>query len=163
MTEICKAFDSLTANDLETHPVWEFAGRADMDDDVVVPCDAVPVNSTAGKLFASKVRLANGSMERAVIGNIDGANEKSTKHFLSLSILKNETWFMLARYHDVAADKRSPELLAEFLSLSLSEVFPIHYDISKLARGQRWSLIGLVELNPPERLSDKDLIELSLL
>ncbi|MGH8121558.1 MAG: hypothetical protein ACREPT_02170, partial [Rudaea sp.] len=83
--------------------------------------------------------------------------------FLSLSILKNEQWFMLARYHDVAAEKRSPELLAEFLGLYIDDVFPIHYDISKFATGQRWSLSGLIQKEPTERLSPSQLVALSIL
>jgi hypothetical protein len=149
-------------SDLEAHPVWEYANRSDLDDDVIVPCRSVPVKDTRGKLFATQVRFANDSTSWAMLGNVDGRSQRMTQQFLSLSIIKDGRWFMLARYHDVAADRRNPRRLADFLGLNIDDVFPIHYDISNLASGHRWSLTGLIPKEPGERLSDSELIALSL-
>jgi hypothetical protein len=71
-------------------------------------------------------------------------------------------WFELARYFDSDYARRSPDRLAAFLGLRVTEVFPIAYDISNVARGDPAVVKGVIQAEPEERLSPEELVQLAL-
>jgi hypothetical protein len=87
---------------------------------------------------------------------------RATKHFLTVSLERDGAWFDLARYFDVDYDRRGPRQLAEFLGLAITDVFPITYDLSDIAVGSLDTLKGCISQEPDGRLSEDDLIELTL-
>lgn len=145
-------------------PVWEFLPEsAHRDETWVQPVRRLPVSSLAGRLVACQVRLANGQSELAILGHVEVDDPKQTEHFLTLSIVRqNGESFDLARYHDAHHERLGPLVLAHFLGLRVSEVFPIEYDISAVATGAAESLRGVIRQQPRVRLSGDELIALAL-
>jgi hypothetical protein len=149
---------------LVEYPVWEFMPEsADRDETWVRPVPRLPVRSLSGRVVATQVLLANGQSVLALIGNLELEDPAQNDHFLSLSIVKpNGERFHLARYHDTTYKREGPKALAQFLGLSLKEVFPIEYDISSVAKGAAASVKGVFSLKPRARLSRAELIALAV-
>ena len=59
--------------------------------------------------------------------------------------------FHLARYFDPDYESRGPDELPDFLGLSVSDVFPIAYDLRSVAKGDAEVLVGAVTRAPRER------------
>jgi len=110
----------------------------------------------------TRVEFHGGSLHWAILSNISLSNARSTKHFLCVSIDKNNRWFHLARYHDADYECRSPAELAKFIGAPVSDIFPIKYDISRVAAGDRVVFKGLVPEQPSERLTQEQLVALAL-
>ena len=68
----------------------------------------------------------------------------------------------LSRYFDVDYSENGPEALARFLGLDVDEVFPISYDITRYADGNRASLVGSILKEPREKLTRAQLIALAV-
>ncbi len=163
MTADWRLAENLTPADVQEHPVWEFVTDVpDAPDTAVRPVDELPVQNLSGRLVGIRIRLRNGSWHWAILSNVSLRNPRATKHFLCIVIEKNGRWFELARYHDVDFERRSPTQLAKFLDLPLADVFPMEYDISDFADGEPSVIKGTVPETPEERLTDDQLIELSL-
>lgn len=158
-----KRIDSLSVSDLEASSVWRYSARAGSDETYVVPVRRIPVESLSGKVVGTQVRLANGALQWALLGNVDARNVRLTEHFLTLSLLSRATWFTLSRYHDFDYPQRGPAGLAEFLGLPIDEIFPISYDIRAFANGEAAALMGRIEAVPRERLSRAEIIALAVL
>jgi hypothetical protein len=90
----------------------------------VAPVLKVPVKSLSNKFVATQVRLENGSLLWAALGNLEVSNPSLTKHFLSLSVLSKKGWFHLARYHDFDFHERGPDALAFFFESANFRNFP---------------------------------------
>lgn len=150
-----KPVDSLELADLEAHPIWAFC-TGDVCD--VHWVKKVPVRDLAGKLVATEVCLANGTKAWALIGNVQPGDARLTAHVLTLSVLKDNVWFRLARYHDYDYNERGPAALALFLGLSVDEVFPISYDITRYVLGDPGGLSGTIQKEPLEKLTESQLI-----
>jgi hypothetical protein len=158
-----RLIESLSIADLETYSVWEFVNSDSRGDETrVVPVAKLPVGNLKGRVVATRVRLANGAPEWALIGNVDTANQRSTQHFLTLSIERHRTWFHLARYFDLDYVAHGPEALATFLGLQVDDVFPIHFDLRHCAIGSPSGLIGSIQKEPPERLSRDALLKMAV-
>jgi len=153
--------EKLTSADLEKFPVWEFTDNDEDDETDVRPVGKTPVKNLINCLVATQAKLANGASVWALIGDIDTCNPQLTKHFLTLSVLQNGTWFTMARYHDIDADTRGPRALTEFLGLRISDVFPISYDINQHSLGNQDALVGKIEMEPKQRLTRAQLIALA--
>lgn len=95
-----------------------------------------------------------------MIGNIDLDSIEKTEAFVGISIIRDGEWFHLARYFDVALDTYGPEKLAEFLGLSIDEVFPISYDIGSLAVGDERALKGSIPAEPDKRFTKEEIMTL---
>lgn len=162
MTKEIKQVDELKVSDLEAHPVWQYIDHEDADETCVCPIEEVPTSSLDGKIVGVQVKLANGQSFWALIGNIDAKNARLTENFVTISINNNDAWFTLARYHDFDYLDRGPEALADFLSLSVDEVFPIEYDVRKCARGDDAALAGRILREPLERLSRSEIIAIAV-
>jgi hypothetical protein len=159
-----KPFDSITVQDLRASPVWEFVHEelTEGNSQFVQPVTDLPVSELALRVVGTEVVLQIGATRWAILGNICLRNLRSTEQFLTVSIEKDGEWFSLARYHDSDAARSGPLQLAGFLGLSVSDVFPISYDISSVAVGLPEVTCGKILAEPKERLSLQELIKLSL-
>jgi hypothetical protein len=151
-----KAVDKLTAEDIAGFPVWEYdtSGETERDRDEtwVVPVTELPVSSLSSRVVGVTLRLG-GQAEVGLLGNIDLGNPQATREFATLSVYRAGVWFHLARYFDADRDVRGPVQLAEFLGLSIAEVFPVHYDLSGVAIGHPETVRGSIEAEPQVRLT----------
>jgi len=154
-----KPVEELTVSDLSDHPVWEYVAAGET---AVIPVGDLPVDSLQARVVGTRVRLANGCMMWAVVSGLSLRDPRSTRHFLTLSVENHGEWFHLARYHDVDYDERGAKQLAEFLGLPVTSVFPIEYDLSGLVSADAALIKGGIPLEPQERLSKDELIQLAL-
>jgi hypothetical protein len=162
MTKSSKPAGSHTVADYRQWPVWEFAKSDGPHETDSHPVKRLPVRHLAGRFIGLQVRLANGKLVWASLGNVDVNSERRTRHFLLLSIHRARRWFHLARYFDIGRASRGPEALAEFLNLAVAEVFPIKYDLTKYVVGDDGILKSHVEQEPSERLARKELVKLNV-
>jgi hypothetical protein len=158
--EAPKRVEDLTLADFDLHPVWRFANadEATFGETAVRPVVDLPISDLGGVLFGATVRLANGSGIRAVLGNIDATSRDRTALFLTLEIHRGGQRFHLARYFDFDRDARGPKALAKFLGLPVEEVFPIAYDVTPYAVGEKSALSGFIRAEPAIRLSEEEII-----
>lgn len=156
-----KSANELTVDDLSRFPVWDYfedgAGKV-----VASPVAKIPVDSLQNRLLGCQVSLNNGLQVWAQLSNIDLKNQKATSQFLLLNIQAAGRWFCLARYFDVDYVRRGPTALAQFLGMPVEEVFPISYDIAPFVVGAQIMTAGQIPREPPVRLSQDELIALTL-
>lgn len=151
--------DQLRVADLERWPVWRFV-TAKGDETCVVPSKAAPVKSLGGYVVATQVRLRDGTLKWALIGNASRTSRELNEHLLTISIEHQGKWMTLARYHDVGVEAFGPAGLAEFLGNSIDGVFPIRFDIRKVVGGVCPALEGEINKEPMRRLGRDELIRL---
>src|SRR6202041_1308023 len=77
---------------------------------------------------------------------------------LVLEIHRGGQRFHLARYFDFDRDARGPKALAKFLGLPVEEGFPIAYDVTPYAVGEKSALSGFIRAEPAIRLSEEEII-----
>lgn len=159
-----KRLPDLSIRDLEKNPVWEFVHEEETDGAAISarPVMESPISHAQNRFIGTIVTLNNGSRYWATLGNIDLNNCKSTHHFLLISFVREGKWFNLARYHDFDYATRGPQGLADFLGLSIENVFPISYDISALAVGLPEVVAGRIPVETTEKLLQTELIALAL-
>lgn len=163
MTKRLKEVTELDALDLAAFPIWEFAiNREATSDTLVRPVEGIPVNNLDGRLVGAQVRFANGHGRLALLGNVDLANAKSTRHFLTLSILSNGEWLYLARYFDANYEGHGQLAFAARLGLRVSDIFPIRYDIRPDCIGDPEVTIGTILAEPLEKLTATERIALAV-
>lgn len=156
---VYKSTEDLTASDFVEWPVWEYV---QCDERWVRPVVELPVDSLRNRLVGTKVRVHSGKDYWGVLSNVSLRNPRRTAQYITLWIEKDGVWFELARYFDVDYHRRGPTQLACFLGMSEEDVFPITYDISQFATGDEIVVKGKIPSQPPERLTEDELIELSL-
>jgi hypothetical protein len=154
-----KPIESLVTADLEACPVWEFSKTGETS---VRPVQRLPMKNLTGKVVVTQVCLANGKRVWALVGNVDPGNVRVTEHFSTLSVLKDNSWFTLARYHDFDYSERGPEQLAVFLGMPVDEIFPISYDITPYVIGDPEALSGTIAKEPREKLTRAEIIALAV-
>ena len=162
MTENIKPAESLTVDDFEAHPVWEFLNDDEIGETMVRPVERIPVESLDNRILGFQVPLANGSQVWASICNFDVTNPRATQHFLCLSIERRGEWFYLARYFDFSFADEGPEGLARFLGLGVDDVFPITVDVRRYVRGHPAALTAIVLKEPEEKLTLEERLEMSV-
>jgi hypothetical protein len=118
------------------------------------------VSDLGGKIVGAPVKLANGSGVWAMVGNITARDPRRTEFFVTVSIERHGRWYHLARYHDYDYEQRGPSGLAEFLDLSVDDVFPIEYDVSRYLIGDPAATAGKVLKEPRERISRAELMKM---
>ena len=153
----------LLSVDLERYPVWEY----DLDEEggpepLLFPVLDLPVFDLTNRVVASKLRLNNGDEQHGMISNLDLGRPELNEHFLLLSLLKDGRWFTMERYHDPKFSELGPAALASFLGLTLDEVFPIEYDVSRACKGAPESVRGHIDPIPKILHSTEELIRLAL-
>jgi hypothetical protein len=149
----------ITSDDLENSPVWRTSRGGELL--VAVHKTKLPLASLTGMLVATKVRLASGFETWVLVGNL-GVDQRSNEHFATFSFHSQGQWFHLARYHDFDYPERGPSQLAAFLGMDVVDVFPFVFNVRGMVRGGPLSLSGCVDLEPRERLSEDQLVELAL-
>jgi len=157
-----KRVEDLEATDLQVYAVWQYANVDEAGETLLTPIKRLPVTRLAGKVVGTRVRIANGSLFWALLGNMDENNPRLTEHFLTMSLLHANRWFTLARYHDLDYAESGPDALARFIALPIDEVFPIAYDITQVAKGDEQALAGLIPKEPRQRLSRAEIIALAV-
>ena len=163
VTDKRKPAELLTSADLIAHPVWTFTGSDARGETLVRPVSRVPVKSLTAKILGTTVTLANKAPVLALMGNIDHTSARLTEQFLTVSVERDGRWFHLARYFDPDYSRRGPHALAECLSLSIDDVFPIFYDLRQyVVDGDPAALCGIVTREPRERLSLDELTALAV-
>ncbi len=163
MHELPKRVDELTLDDVHRYPVWEFvADDGQSDETFVRPVGSLPVSDLTGKIVALEAFLANGMKQDMLIGNFDAIRPDMNPHFVTLSLFVKGKWFHLARYHDYDSASSRPEALCSALGLTVSDVFPIRYDMTECVRGERSVLVGSFAASPERKLSRVELIALSV-
>ena len=81
--------DNLTLSNLEEYPVWEFINNDERGELKIKPVKRYPVKSPSGKIFGTKVTLANKEIVWALIGNYNIHKPELNQHFTTFSFLKN--------------------------------------------------------------------------
>ncbi|HKD21627.1 MAG TPA: hypothetical protein VKB71_06420 [Rhizomicrobium sp.] len=148
MTLPVKNMEQLTPSDFAAYPVWEFAlDLEEVDDLAMRPVTTLPVHDLANRTVGIEVRLANGSMLWAGLGNIVLNDPGRTKRTLVASFYIGGQWIPLSR--SVNAEMYGPDALARRLGLRTKDVFPITYDISAHCVGDREATLGSVEATLP--------------
>jgi hypothetical protein len=102
-----------------------------------------------GRLVGTRVRLANGKLRWALLGNVRLHSRYWTGHLVTLSVRRGRRWFTLARYHDSDHKRRGPRALAAFLGYTVGEVFPIEYQIEPSIASLSEGSSGVIEAKPP--------------
>ena len=156
---IFKEVEELSEADIERFPVWEFSSSGDT---IVHPVENVPVSDLDGRLLGTMLKFSDGSRCCGTISNFDMHNRLINEHFITASFLKEGRWFTLARYHDADFASRGPRQLSRFLGISPDEIFPIEYDLTRLCVGDASILKGRLYPEPKEKLSEEELLSLSL-
>jgi hypothetical protein len=162
MATRARPVESLTPADFLKHRVWEFLSNDEPDETYVNPVERLPVSSLERRIVGVEVQLASGRGVWAFLGNVDVNDARRTHHFLTISVLAQDEWFHLARYHDVDREERGPARLAAALGLGVNEVFPIRYDIGSWVADAADSLLGEIDAEPRGQLSRTELINLAV-
>jgi len=163
MPEPAIAVEALTVDDLKRYPVWRFVNDDKLGETAAKPIKRLPVTSLRGKVVGAEVRLANGQLIWALVGNLDTQCPGLTKHFRTISLQRNGRWFHMARYHDFDYTNRGPDAAARFLALPPDAVFPIAVDLRRFVRSDDTAtLVFSVELDPIEKLSEDELMDLAI-
>lgn len=157
-----KSVSALQVSDLKKCPVWAYTNNDKQGELVVQAVKRLPVASLNGKLFGLQVKLANGRLLWALLGNLDAKNAGLTEHFLTLSIKVHSEWFNLARYHDHDYEQRGPKALSRLLTLPIDDIFPISYDVRQFVQEAPAHLAGKILKEPRKRLTREEIIALAV-
>ncbi len=159
-----KSAQQITPEDFKVYPVWEFLPETqDRDETLLIPVQKLPVDDLDGRLVGTNLRLASGPTVPGFLGNISLQHIRKTHQFLTVTVFRpGGQRFDLARYFDGDYEERGPEALAAFLGLAEADVFPMSYDISKIATGLAEVVTGSIPAKPETRLSRGDIMRLTL-
>ena len=161
-----KAFSGITPEDLRRYPVWEFANDVELstgDETFLRPHEDLPIDDFANRIVGTIATLANGDRVPIILQNVDLQSPYKTEHFVTITVFNREgKTFPLARYHAIAHDTYGPDKLAEFMGLSVDDIFPIGYDISDVAAGDHDSVRREVPVAPRRLASRSEIIEMAI-
>jgi hypothetical protein len=157
-----KSFTDLTVADILACPIWRFTNRSNNDDLEIEPVHARPCQKLDDMIVGTELVLADGSKMWALLQNIDIHNASLNEHFLTVTLDCGGKWFPLARYHDIDIDDSGPTALAEVLKRSLSQVFPIKFDIQEEVGSDAPGTTGKVRHVPLNPLTRPEIIKLAL-
>jgi len=157
-----KPVTRIRPGDLQRHCIWRFVSSDEPDETWITPLKGATVSSFTGKVVGTKVVFANQISHWAVFSNIDPTNGWLTRHVLTLSVWTGRRWFHLARYHDPDVQEHGPNALAAAFGLSVSDVFPIQYDLRRYSKVASDCLVGVVEATPRKRLTRAQIIALAV-
>jgi hypothetical protein len=155
---------SIRISDLLRGGIWEFDTyhESTHDGTRVFRIANLPASTLDNRVAAINVKLADGTLVPATIGNLDVKNPRGTRIFLSLSLYLLNEWFHLARHFDVEYDRYGPTALARALGKPLDLVFPISYDLSHVLIGDAACVVGQVPAIPQERITRSEAIRLAV-
>ena len=130
--------------DFENHPVW-----IERDLGKYTPLEDLPANDLESCFVACNLLLANNDEIRGVLSGIYLNNPELTRITIGLIIIKNGQMF---GYRKDLLEPYKSEMVSEFLSLSMSSIFPIRYDLSELAIGHPEVIRGTIDASYPEEM-----------
>ena len=162
MRKDSKPVDKLNEKEIKEFPVWQFTNSDVPDETYVFPLKKLPVKSLSNRIVFTEFTLANKHKLFGSIANVSLENQRLNQHFISISILKNEDWFHLARYFDFDYNERNPNALAKFLNIPIDDIFPLSIDISKYCVSDQVSLILSYPKEPIEKLTRSEVIALAV-
>jgi len=154
-----RTVDTISIEDILAYPVWKFSKQEPF---LITPVKKTPCKNLTGRIVGTEVVLADGTRVWALIGNIDPENTQLTEHFITISILSNNKWFHLSRYHDYDYKDNGPEKLSEFLKKSIEDIFPISYDIRTILKAESSAAYGKIQKEPNKKLSREEIIALAV-
>lgn len=161
-----KGFDKITWEDLTEHPVWQFANDVEGEtgsEHYLRPVLSLPVDRLDNRIVGTELRLANGDVLPGILQNVVLKDAYETEHFVKLTIrCPDGEWFSLARYHDIDIDTHGPDTFGRILGLDIESIFPISYDISKVAVGDPDSLVREIGVQPDRPLDRDEIIRLAV-
>ena len=161
MSSCEKRIEDVGVSDLERHPIWRY--REDADGNAVAsPVLHMPVSDLGSCLIGARSELAGGACVWVMLGNVTLNNPVRTEQFLGARFERDGEWFELARYFDADYEDRGPVQLSQFLGLSLDEIFPVRYDLSRFVVGHPSVVRGVIEKEPQVRLSQDEIIRLCI-
>jgi hypothetical protein len=132
----------LTPTDLEKYPVWETV----LGGSKAWPVANLPVDDMFLRLAGTTVVLRNGDQIPAILQRIELDDKEMTQDLIGISVWHRRKWIELAHPNDPDDYARNgPEAFAKKLGLTVAEVFPISYDISKCAEGLKSVLKGKIK------------------
>jgi hypothetical protein len=145
---------------LEKHPVWDFAmDQESRGDTLVRPVSDLPVDSIRNRVVGVRGELANGRPVWLLLQNLNLEDAGDNECFKAASFYRDGRWFHLARPDEPEWDIFGPEALAEFLGLSLAEVFPVRYDLSRCCRGLDEVLHDTIEQESVRTLTADEVVQ----
>ena len=151
MTLAAKKIEDLMPDDFSVSPVWEYVLELEVADDMLVrPVVVLPVTNLANRIVGTRVRLANGTMLWAELGNLDLQDPPETRRCLMLSLLWGNQWAHFFPRHDFGQKGEAAASLASTLGLPVDDIFPIAYDVSDCCVGNPEVVRGSVEAIPPD-------------
>ena len=159
---IIKPIETLGEDDFSISRVWRYANRDERGDTLVAPVRRLPADHLRGRIAIANVRLANGRLLWAILGNLDPVDAAQNEQFRTLSILHHGKWLHLPRYYDPDWSTSGPSTFAERLGLTIADVFPISYDVRQLVRGAPQGLVGVIHAEPRIRLTRAQRIALAV-
>ena len=161
MKKIKKLAPDLTVDDFKKYPIWEYTNADEdwADETVVTPVTSYPTIDFSGCVIGLEFTLNNGVRVWGTICNLDQRSVAQSQLFRNINIYKDKEVFHLARYFDAGTDRFGPAKLAEFLGLSISDVFPIHYDLTDIATGNYSTLVGDYPAEPKKRLTKSEIMK----
>jgi hypothetical protein len=162
MNKLYKNIEALRITDLRKFAVWEFVNDERPNRILVRPVKRTSVSHLRGRVIGTQVRLANGMSIWALLGNVDARNATLNQHLLTISVLCNNHWFTMARYHDIDRERRGAAEIAKFLGLAIDQVFPITYDLRTICKGLSSALVGKIDKEPTEKLTRAQIIALAV-
>lgn len=155
--------DRLGKRLVEQQRVWKYVPAPAGDGAVhVAPESAARPRTLTNRVVATEVVLADGSTLWALLENVDVTSPQFTRHWMVSHFLVGARWWRLARYHDIDADKRSPQALAAKLGKAVDEVFPISYDIRAHCAADSEALTGRITAEPDVRLKRAEIIAMAV-
>jgi hypothetical protein len=144
------------------YPVWEFVNDDEhpAGDTAMRPVEKLPVDGFDGRLFGTRVTLADGSRLPSAISNLGFGPKKYRHHFRSLTLFARGRRFHLANYFQLWYDTEGPDALAAFLKKERDDVFPIEYDLSTLAVGPADIVRGVFRAEVSDPIPQAQLMKL---
>jgi hypothetical protein len=155
---------AIPVDELLGRGVWEFAPEDETRDETwLLPVSPLPVSSLAGRVAVTTAHLRTGEAVPVSLSNVALANPGRTREFLVASFcLEDANWFHVARYFDPDYGRNGPAALAAALGRSVNDIFPIRYDLSRLAVGDVSVVYGIIPAEPEVRIDRKERMRLLL-
>ena len=159
-TNVKRVWD-ISVDDLSKYPVWNQLDFDEQGEMLVSPEIALPTILSWRMLVAIQVELASSEKIWALMGNISPAGEDAFENLIKISFRLGEKWFHLARHFDPEYPRLGPEALARAVGLSLSDVFPIRYDIRPYFIDAPHYFSGALQIHPRTKLTREQMRQLA--
>lgn len=159
MSQEIRKLSDLSVSDITAQRLWRYTPAPVADGEIYVRADrAIHITTLKNKIVGGMISLASGRSVASLFENIFLDDEFLSAHWMLLRVVTERGQFNLARYHDYNYDESGPLQLASFLNLSISEVFPIKFDLRSLLGCDSPALAGVIEKAPAIKCTRAELI-----